>query len=196
MRAAGDYPGAGVAGGPRGGSAGGSDVARAGAQLLTSGLPALDPAVAEGLLAVTGRWPLLLRLVNKILADYARMAPDVSAQAATLLERLRAGGPAVVDDLAGSPSRGLDVGQPQERALAVRATIEASTSLLAEQDKERFAELGVFAEDETIPFSLLAEFWRTTAGLDELATAQVVEATGPAGAGVTRRSYGWRDSAA
>jgi hypothetical protein len=48
--------------------------------LLTSGLSALDPAVAEGLLAVTGRWPLLLRLVNKILADYARVAPDVSAQ--------------------------------------------------------------------------------------------------------------------
>src|ERR1017187_9179023 len=29
--------------------------------LLTSGLPQLDPAVADGLLAVTGRWPLLLR---------------------------------------------------------------------------------------------------------------------------------------
>ena len=41
--------------------------------LLTSGLPPLDPAVV-GLLAVTGRWPLLLRLVNKILADYARVA--------------------------------------------------------------------------------------------------------------------------
>jgi hypothetical protein len=39
--------------------------------LLTSGLPQLDPAVADGLLAVTGRWPLLLRLVNKVLANYA-----------------------------------------------------------------------------------------------------------------------------
>ena len=46
--------------------------------LLTSGLPPLDPAVVQGLLAVTGRWPLLLRLVNKILADYARVAADVS----------------------------------------------------------------------------------------------------------------------
>ena len=61
--------------------------------LLTSGLPPLDPAVADGLLAVTGRWPLLLRLVNKILADYARVAADVSAQGAVLLERLRCGRP-------------------------------------------------------------------------------------------------------
>ena len=81
--------------------------------LLTSGLPPLDPAVVEGLLAVTGRWPLLLRLVNKILADYAQVAADVSAQGTVLLERLRAGGPAVVDELLGDAWRGLDVGQPQ-----------------------------------------------------------------------------------
>ncbi len=41
--------------------------------LLTAGLPELDPWVTQGLLAVTGRWPLLLRLVNTILADYGRV---------------------------------------------------------------------------------------------------------------------------
>ena len=141
--------------------------------LLTSGLPQLDPVVAEGLLKVTGRWPLLLRLVSKILADYARVAADVSAQGEKLLERLRVGGPAVVDDLLGDAGRGLDVGQPQKRARAVRATIGASTSLLDENDAERFAELGVFAEDEIVPFSLVARLWRATAGLDELQAAQV-----------------------
>jgi hypothetical protein len=70
--------------------------------LLISGLPPLDPAVVQGLLEVTGRWPLLLRLVSKILADYARVAPDVSGQGAVLLTRVRAGGPAVVDDLVGT----------------------------------------------------------------------------------------------
>ena len=40
------------------------------------------------------------------------------------------------------------MGQPQQRERAVRATIEASTSLLSRGDAERFAELGVFAEDE------------------------------------------------
>ena len=43
--------------------------------LLTAGLPPLPPAVAAGLLEETGRWPLLLRLVNKILADQAQLHP-------------------------------------------------------------------------------------------------------------------------
>src|ERR1035441_2620275 len=136
--------------------------------LLTSGLPQLDPAVADGLLAVTGRWPLLLRLVNKVLANYAQVAADVSAPGGGVRRRgMGAGGPAVVDDLLGDAGRGLDVGQPQQRAQAVRATIGASTSLLDRHDAERFAELGVFAEDEIIPFHLVAQLWRATAGLDD-----------------------------
>ncbi len=162
--------------------------------LLTSGLPPLDTAVVQGLLAVTGRWPLLLRLVNKILADYARVDTDasaVSAQGMVLLEKLRAGGPAVVDDLLGEAGRKLNVGKPQERTQAVRATIGASTSKLDRHDAERFHELGVFAEDETVPFRLVAQLWRATAGLDNLQSAQVCkrlaqlalisQAAGPAG---------------
>jgi hypothetical protein len=134
--------------------------------LLTDGLPQLDEAVTQGLLAATGRWPLLLRLVNTILADYGRLAADVPAQAMRLLERLRAGGPAVVDDLRGTPVSLLEVDKPQQRERAVRATIGASTSLLDPSDAERFAELGVFAEDEVIPLRVAARLWQVTAGLD------------------------------
>ena len=67
--------------------------------VLTSGAPKLDPAVVPDLLAATGRWPLLLRLVNRILADYARASGDVSAQAAALCERMRRGRPTVRHDL-------------------------------------------------------------------------------------------------
>jgi len=151
--------------------------------LLTSGLPSLDPAVVQGLLAVTGRWPLLLRLVSTILADYARVDTDasaVSAQATVLLEKLRAGGPAVVDDLLGDVDRSLNVGQPQERTQAVRATIGASTSMLSRNDVERFHELAVFAEDEAVPFRLVAQLWRATAGLDDLQAAQVCKWSTPA----------------
>lgn len=137
-------------------------------QLLTAGLPALDPMVAGGLLAVTGRWPLLLRLVNKFLANAAGSGADFDGAATQLLERLRTGGPAAVDDLLEEDSRGLQVGQPAERARAVRATIGASTSLLNPQDAQRFVELGVFAEDESIPFSLAARLWHATAGIDDL----------------------------
>ena len=143
--------------------------------VLTAGLPPLDEPVAAGLLSVTGRWPLLLRLVNKVLADYARVADAaaVSSQAAVLLGQLAAGGPGVVDEFREDRGRGLDVGRPDQRALAVRATIGASTGLLDGQDAERFAELGIFAEDETIPFRLVAALWKATAGLDELRAAQV-----------------------
>ena len=71
-----------------------------------------------------------------------------------LLGRLRSGGPAVVDELRGRAGRRLEVDKPQERAQAVRATIGASTSLLDAADAKRFAELGVFAEDEVIPLEL------------------------------------------
>ena len=144
--------------------------------LLTAGLPPLDEASVAGLLAVTGRWPLLLRLANKILADYAQYAEDpsaVSAQVAVLVERLAAGGPAEVDKFLSEEGRGLDVSQPEQRSGAVRATIQASTSLLDRRQADRFAELGVFAEDEIIPFRLVARLWRATAGLDELQAAQV-----------------------
>ena len=144
-------------------------------RLLTDGLPPLDPHMLRELLAVTGRWPLLLRLVNKILADGGGTGADMAVVAAQLLERLRAGGPAALDDLRGDGSKGLDVGQPDQRAQAVRATIEASSGLLGPQDAQRFAELSVFAEDEIIPFSVTALLWQATAGLGQL------EATGVCG---------------
>ena len=142
-------------------------------RLLTDGLPPLDPLVVRGLLAVTGRWPLLLHLVNKILASAGRAGADMAAVAAELLSRLRVSGPAVVDDLLRDDSKDLDVGQPGQRAQAVRATIEASTSLLGPQDAKRFAELSVFAEDEVIPFALAARLWQATAGLEQLEATRV-----------------------
>ena len=141
--------------------------------LLAAGLPLLDPIVLSGLLETTGRWPLLLRLVNKILINAVNAGGIARVESALLLERLRSSGPAVVDALLGQDSRTLDVGRPAERARAVRATIEASTRLLSEQDALRFTELGVFAEDEKIPFGLVASLWRTTANMDQLRTRQL-----------------------
>jgi WD40 repeat protein len=142
--------------------------------LLADGLAGLNAVLVEGLLAVTGQWPLLLRLVNKILVNALQSGADVDASATLLLERLRADGPAVVDDLSGRiTSSDPDMDQPEARAQAVRATIRASTSLLDPQDAQRFEELGVFAEDEVIPFPLAAGLWRVTAGLDDLEAAQL-----------------------
>lgn len=142
-------------------------------ELLTSGLPRLDPTVVHGLLGVTGRWPLLLRLVSRILADNARDGASLSAHGAVLLEKLRAGNPPVSDGLRHGAGGALDADWTEVRARALGATIDASTSLLEQHDAERFTELSVFATDEAIPFSLVARLWQATAGLDAWQAGQV-----------------------
>src|SRR5712691_1500852 len=143
-------------------------------RLLTSGLPPLDPAVISGLLDVTGNWPLLLRLVSKILLNAATTERESVPQAAAqLLARLRADGPVAADRLLGIPPGRLNVGNPNERDQAVQATIDASRQLLDPADARRLAELAVFAEDETIPVELAASLWNGTAGLSRLEVDQV-----------------------
>jgi hypothetical protein len=139
--------------------------------LLTYELPPLSAEVTDTLLAVTGRWPLLLRMANKILASAVNAGQDAAEAGAALAERLCAAGPASADDLLGVT--GLDVDQPHQRAKAVRASIEASTGLLGQQDAQRLAELAVFSEDEVIPFHLIARLWHETAGLTGLEASQV-----------------------
>ena len=151
--------------------------------LLLAGLPPLPAAVAAGLLEETGRWPLLLRLVNKILTDQARLQPDITAAAEDLLGRLRRGGALQLDELTGAAEQQLDVSDPDQRNKTVRATIQASTSLLSPDERERFAELAVFAEDETIPVTLVTALWQATGGLDQMASAGAVRPAGRPGPG-------------
>ena len=137
--------------------------------LLVADLPPLPSAVVARLLDETGRWPLLLRLVNKLLAGQAGLHLDVTAAAEELLGLLRAGGRASVDELTGAAGQPLDVTDPVQRQQAVWATIQASTGLLGATECSRLAELAVFAEDETIPIPLIAALWSATGGLDSIA---------------------------
>ena len=138
--------------------------------LLTDGLPSLPPALVGELVEESGRWPLLLRLVNKILANQARLNPYITAAAKDLLGRLRHGDVLQIDQLTGIVAGHLDVGDPDQRHKTIRATIEASTSLLSPGDHDRLAELAVFAEDEAIPITLVESLWQTTGELDQMAT--------------------------
>ena len=136
--------------------------------LLESGLPPLPAAVVQGLAEALGRWPLPLRLANAILVDQARLQADITKAAEELLARLRRGGALEVDQLTGVAARDLDVSDPDQRNKAVRSTIRASTSLLSGADYERFAELAVFVEDETVPVTLIKALWQTTGDLDQM----------------------------
>ena len=136
--------------------------------LLGSGLPPMPTEVMQGLAEELGRWPLPLRLSHKILADQARMQVDIAKTAKGLLARLQQGGTLEVDRLTGTAARKLDINDPDERNKAIRSTIEASTSLLSRPDYERFSELAVFAEDETVPVTLITALWQATGRLDQM----------------------------
>ncbi|MBT2451427.1 hypothetical protein J7F03_31065 [Streptomyces sp. ISL-43] len=134
-------------------------------RLLTWGIPVFPPVLAEQLLAATGRWPLLLRLINRVLSTSGADPAAITASGHEVLERLRGSGPAALDHLATAV---LDLDDPQQRARAVRATIRASTELLPAGGEQRMLELGIFAEDEMLAPSLAASLWRSTANLDSL----------------------------
>lgn len=126
-------------------------------------LPELPDEIVTGLLRATGRWALLLRLTNRLIARQIATGADAAAAAQGALEGLRAQGPAAGE----SPPQPLDLDDPARRSRAVRATIEASTTLLPDGGTQRLAELAVFVEDESIPIPLVIHLWQATDGLTE-----------------------------
>lgn len=133
-------------------------------RLLTAGLTQPPPAdLVTDLVAASGKWPLLLRLMNRALVSASRIDPDLGGAARNLVERLRQGDPTALDPLV----MGLDIGDPSARSRSVSATIEASIGLLEPESRARFSELAVFVEDEPIPVWLVSLLWHATATLTE-----------------------------
>jgi WD40 repeat protein len=119
--------------------------------LVASGVDGLPAQVTERLSAVSGRWPVLLNLVNGVLRRRVARGQAPEAAAGEILRLLAAHGPAALD-----PSR------PAERARAVAATIQASLALLAPDDRQRYLDLAIFPEDVDIPLDVLALLWPDT----------------------------------
>ncbi|MFJ9558460.1 NB-ARC domain-containing protein, partial [Streptomyces fuscichromogenes] len=131
--------------------------------MLIWDLPPLPDAVVEALIRSTGRWALLLRLTNRLIAEQTATGADPGVTAARVLHRLRDRGPAAVED----PAAAWDLDDPRQRSQAVKASIEAATTLLPPGGADRFTELGIFAEDELVPLTVVALLWQATGGLTE-----------------------------
>jgi hypothetical protein len=121
--------------------------------LLTTGLPALPPALLERALRVTGRWPVLLTLVHGALTKEAAAGADAASELAAVLDALHTEG-----------ITRLDVRDPGERDRAVGHTIEISLRRLAAEEHDRYLELAVFGEDVHIPLDVVATLWGHTGG--------------------------------
>ncbi|MCX4657280.1 NB-ARC domain-containing protein [Streptomyces microflavus] len=126
-------------------------------------LPPLPTPLVDALLETTGRWALLLRLTNRLIAERCASGADPTATAEGALQRLRDSGPAAVDD----PAAAWDLDDPHQRNQAIRPSIEAATTLLPPGGPDRFTELGIFAEDESIPIPLIAQLWQASGALTE-----------------------------
>ncbi|MFI5911569.1 NB-ARC domain-containing protein [Dactylosporangium sp. NPDC051541] len=142
-------------------------------KLLTWRLPKLDRQVVNELLEVTGRWPLLLRLVNSIIVEQANLTGAPTDAAKALLARLVREGPSAADKVNNARRRSsvsLDLNVPEQRAKAVRATVEAGTTLLDLDGADRLAELSIFPEDELIEVRTICHLWKATAQYNDEAS--------------------------
>ncbi len=117
-------------------------------QLLRRGLPELPDASVKGLLRLTGRWPVLLRLVNGAIRDDVQMGLQPAEVAADLVEQLQVAGPTV-----------LDVADPEQRHAAVASTLDVSLRRLDDDELDRFLQLAVFPEDTDVPQYVLERLW-------------------------------------
>ncbi|MFF1713962.1 NB-ARC domain-containing protein [Streptomyces sp. NPDC058268] len=137
-------------------------------RVLTRDLAPVPHETVESLLEATGRWPLLLRLINRVIFAEASLTSGESARTVAttaagtrVLQQLSEIGPTAVDD----PWGPVDLDDPAQRTKAVRATIEAAVRLLPEHGAERLTELCVFATDDAVPVALVETLWRKQAGL-------------------------------
>ncbi|WP_045875582.1 NB-ARC domain-containing protein [Pseudofrankia sp. DC12] len=125
--------------------------------------PADGSAPAAGLLPVdrmhqlldaTGRWPVLLLLVNRALVRMVRDGVPPARAADRVLRRLDRRGPTA-----------FDVTRLEDRNQAVEATLSASVGLLTGDELDRYLELAIFPEDADIPRYVLEAYWGATGDL-------------------------------
>jgi WD40 repeat protein len=130
------------------------------AQLLTAGAATkVSGDVVEGLLTVTGRWPVLLSLVNGAIRADLSAGHRAEESMREILQELRTTGPTA-----------LDVTDADERHTAVARTIGVSLARLTVEQRHRYLELAVFGEDVGIPGPVLVRYWQATSGWSEFQT--------------------------
>jgi hypothetical protein len=117
-------------------------------ELLTAGLSMPPSPAIDDLLRITGRWPLLLSLVNRAVRGAVRDGATVADAISEVLTRLRAGGPTA-----------LDVTNAGDRSVAVRATMRACLAPLDQDHLDRFMELSIFNEDAEVSLEVLEPYW-------------------------------------
>lgn len=138
------------------------------AELLGRWLPRTpddaERAMLSGLASRLGEWALMLELVGaelRSLVDAGRTTAEAVAHADRRLAR----------DVAY-----LDRRSDEDRNSAISSSLDASVALLEPDHRSRFLELAVFPAGSQIPFGTVVSLWAATAGYDDLAAKDALEA--------------------
>ncbi|WP_283138824.1 NB-ARC domain-containing protein [Rhizohabitans arisaemae] len=148
------------------------------ARLLGRNLPVIQTDLRRQLLEVTGGWPLLLALANARLVEDVNQGAQVNAASKQAIARLRQAGPTA-----------LDITDSGQRETTVKATIDYSLEALHTEKRERFLELGIFAEDVDVPLDVVALLWQGTASLTSEQSQRLCEEL----AGLSLVSLRWEE---
>jgi WD40 repeat protein len=131
-------------------------------ETLTASVDGMSEPTQDRLAAATGRWPVLLGLVNAALVDHVAEGADAELAAEWVCGRLEVEGPTA-----------FDVEDARGRARAVAATVMASTELLSAAERDRYLDLAIFPEDVEIPLEVLELLWEATGEMDASAVLRL-----------------------
>ena len=118
-------------------------------ELLTAELTGAPSAVVRQLLELTGRWPVLLGLVNGAARADVRKGLAVGEALAGLADQLADEGPDA-----------LRLDDDASRGRAVSTVMRASLRRLSKDGRRRYRELAVFGAATDIPLPVLERYWR------------------------------------
>ncbi|WP_155348626.1 NB-ARC domain-containing protein [Acrocarpospora pleiomorpha] len=122
-------------------------------EVLFEGLGSVSARTVTDVLAICGRWPMLLALINGAVRADMRGGGSADHSLQDVHEQIRRHGPGV-----------LDIADESQRHLAVAATMKVSLSRLSPEEQQRYLDLAVFPEDADIPRSVLENYWHHTGG--------------------------------
>jgi WD40 repeat protein len=139
-----------------------------GLELISAGLSNADAPNVESQLAALverlGGWAQMLGIANGWMRDRVSHGEPLPDTTARFQRRLLARG-----------LTGFDPQDETQRNRAIRICVEASIEDLRKNQLDRFGELAVLPEDESIPLGIIEALWHETGGLDTDETEDLIQ---------------------
>ena len=136
--------------------------------LISAGLPGVnEPTIIGRLRALAdrlGNWAQMLAIANGWIRSRATLREPLADTIAEFERRLAALG-----------LTGFERKDEQQRNRAIRACINASLEDLIEGERDRFGELAILPEDQSVPLDIVAALWLETGDINSFEADDLVQ---------------------